>query len=49
MIDLYYCGRITGVNRAKRFIKNIVEIFVEINEKRRDVEEEGKNCNGDND
>lgn len=34
---------LTGVNRVKRFIKNIVEIFiVEINEKGRDVEEEGK-------
>lgn len=40
MIDLYYCGRI---NRVKRFIKNIVEIFiVEINEKGRDVEKEGE-------
>ena len=34
---------LTGVNRVKRFIKNIVEIFiVEINEKGRDVEEEGE-------
>lgn len=34
---------LTGVNRVKRFIKSIVEIFiVEINEKGRDVEEEGK-------